>query len=119
MSYTPTNWVSGYIITTEKLNKIEQGIADNSIKPPLIIEGITQNNQTYIDYSYNELIAIKETGRQILYHGISSENNAEYYIKPLIANITWNSQPYCIAGGYNDFFIYFANNDPDANLIDS
>lgn len=25
MSYTPTNWVNGDIITAEKLNKIEEG----------------------------------------------------------------------------------------------
>lgn len=27
MSYNPTNWTNGDLITTEKLNKIEQGIA--------------------------------------------------------------------------------------------
>jgi len=27
MSYTPTNWQSGDVVTSEKLNKIEQGIA--------------------------------------------------------------------------------------------
>lgn len=31
MAYTPTEWTTGDIITAEKLNKIEQGIANNSI----------------------------------------------------------------------------------------
>lgn len=31
MSYTPTTWVNGDTITAEKLNKMEQGIANNSI----------------------------------------------------------------------------------------
>lgn len=31
MSYTPTNWVNGDIITAEKLNKMEQGIAANTM----------------------------------------------------------------------------------------
>ena len=27
MSYTPTNWATGDVITAEKLNKLEQGVA--------------------------------------------------------------------------------------------
>ena len=29
MSYTPTNWENGDIITAEKLNKLENGVADS------------------------------------------------------------------------------------------
>ena len=28
MSYTPTNWKSGDVVTSAKLNKLEQGVAD-------------------------------------------------------------------------------------------
>ena len=28
MSYTPTNWVTGDIVTADKLNKLENGVAD-------------------------------------------------------------------------------------------
>lgn len=31
MSYEPTNWVTGDIVTAEKLNKIEQGIVDGNV----------------------------------------------------------------------------------------
>ena len=30
MSYTPTTWASGDVITAEKLNKLENGVANNS-----------------------------------------------------------------------------------------
>ena len=30
MSYTPTEWKSGDVITSEKLNNLEQGVADAS-----------------------------------------------------------------------------------------
>ena len=30
MTYTPTEWKTGDVVTAEKLNKMEQGIADNS-----------------------------------------------------------------------------------------
>lgn len=29
MSYTPTNWATGDVITAEKLNKLEQGVAES------------------------------------------------------------------------------------------
>lgn len=28
MSYQPTNWVCGDLVTAEKMNKLEQGLAD-------------------------------------------------------------------------------------------
>lgn len=37
MAYTPTEWVTGDVITAEKLNKAEQGIAEASA---LIIQGV-------------------------------------------------------------------------------
>ena len=43
MSYTPTEWNSGDVITAEKLNKIENGIAGsgtNSDSSPIIVEAI-------------------------------------------------------------------------------
>ena len=42
MSYTPTTWKAGDTVTSEKLNKIEQGIANHNI-----VEA-TMDNETFI-----------------------------------------------------------------------
>lgn len=34
MAYTPTVWVDGDTITAEKLNKLEQGVANEQVGPP-------------------------------------------------------------------------------------
>lgn len=59
MAYTPTEWETGDVITAEKLNKAENGIAGAT---PLIIP-VAYDDSTYIytlDASYSELLAHKD-----------------------------------------------------------
>ena len=49
MSYTPTTWKSGDIVTSEKLNKLEQGVANNGI---LIIH---QDENGILDRTWQEI----------------------------------------------------------------
>lgn len=48
MSYTPTEWKDGDIITAEKLNKLENGIS-TSASPLIIYLESTNNHTTIID----------------------------------------------------------------------
>ncbi len=50
MSYTPTEWMSGDVITAEKLNNIENGIAHNSSD---IVIVTFEDKSPYIDDSHN------------------------------------------------------------------
>lgn len=51
MSYTPTNWKSGDVVTSTKLNKMEQGIAGNGL---LIC---TEDSSTHaLNYTYKEIV---------------------------------------------------------------
>lgn len=34
MAYTPTTWADGDIITAEKMNKLEHGVANEQVGPP-------------------------------------------------------------------------------------
>lgn len=52
MSYTPTNWVKGDVITAERLNKIEQGIQSVSSGGSNSFIVNLYNNPTYADW-YN------------------------------------------------------------------
>lgn len=47
MSYTPTTWQSGDVITSTKLNKLEQGVAGNILIVDIINVGWLQTDKTY------------------------------------------------------------------------
>lgn len=52
MSYTPTNWATGDVITAEKLNKLEQGVASAGGGGALIVT-IDENNA--LDHTWKEI----------------------------------------------------------------
>lgn len=75
MSYNPTNWTSGDIITSEKLNKIEQGIADaaeNSNNNNVFLVNV--DNQGICDKTAYEIKTAVLTGKQVVF--ISTEQQA-------------------------------------------
>lgn len=47
MSYTPTNWKTGDIVTSEKLNKLENGVADAGGSGWLVV-GVTDDGTASI-----------------------------------------------------------------------
>lgn len=49
MSYTPTEWKSGDIVTSEKLNKLEQGVANGGGNILVVEEADGQLTETYKD----------------------------------------------------------------------
>lgn len=80
MSYTPTTWKSGDIVTSEKLNKIEQGIA-NATTAPLFVEGTdVGDSREELNKTWQEIYdALITQGRQVIYKHIYDENLAHYY----------------------------------------
>lgn len=55
MSYEPTIWNNGDIITKEKMNKIQQGIADSKIVF-IHFTGIDEHENPILDMTYNDII---------------------------------------------------------------
>lgn len=53
MAYTPTEWVTGDIITAEKLNKAEQAIAKNSTQIPPISYWDVGNSNAFLGFVYD------------------------------------------------------------------
>lgn len=51
MSYTPTNWTAGDVVTAEKLNKVENGIADVAKISPVSDPYVTGQILRYLDGS--------------------------------------------------------------------
>ena len=55
MSYEPTNWKSGDVITSTKLNKIENGIQAAAGGGALIVHATTVGVTTTLDKTYSEI----------------------------------------------------------------
>ena len=69
MSYTPTEWTSGDVITAEKLNKIENGVAESGgddIDLNPVIVTYSQPSGWECDYTLSELAAFIESGKTLI-----------------------------------------------------
>ncbi len=81
MSYTPTNWKSGDKVTSNKLNKIEQGIQDNNNilneLPYTIVESSEDMMDTTKLYKYNGSLYFYN---DVKWTKVGSDNDSEDYI---------------------------------------
>lgn len=59
MAYTPTVWATGDVITAEKLNKAENGIAAAASGGALILSMTWDGNVCTLDGSYDDIVAAK------------------------------------------------------------
>ena len=76
MSYTPTEWKTGDIVTSTKLNKLEQGVA-NASGGALVVEATTQNGTDFTaDITIGELYEAALTGPVIIHSDYTFNNGA-------------------------------------------
>lgn len=59
MAYTPTNWQTGDVITAEKLNKMENGIAGSSLE---VIFTVTTNDELVPNETFENVLAALTAG---------------------------------------------------------
>ena len=59
MSYEPTEWKNGDIVTSNKLNKLENGVEDAGI----LTVGFSDNEQTTLNKTFAEINAAMLAGR--------------------------------------------------------
>ena len=67
MSYTPTEWKKGDVITATKLNKIEQGIEAASSGPSVLTINIAVSEQgtATMDKTFSEILTAFQSGSVI------------------------------------------------------
>lgn len=74
MSYEKTNWVTGDIVTADKLNKLEDGVVSAGNSSGLLTYTPDQESETLtLDKTFNEVLAMLESGTLpflFLDHGI-------------------------------------------------
>lgn len=97
MSYTPTQWSAGDTVTSAKLNKMEQGIADSTTAPFFIERVDAGYSREELNKTWQEIYdALITQGRQVIFKRIVDENLAYYY--PCIGLVK-NDDRYIVAFG--------------------
>lgn len=73
MSYEPTVWNNGDIITAEKLNKLENGVAngDNDDEAFIITQTDSNNNQLYVDKTLEEILQAIDDNKKLVYRFVN------------------------------------------------
>lgn len=82
MSYVPTNWATGDVITAEKLNNIENGIVDSG-KAVFVITVVTLNSNQHsftFDKTFTEIKTAFASGKHLIlrYSPTGSQTEAQY-----------------------------------------
>lgn len=81
MSYTPTEWTSGDVITAEKLNKLEGGVAESgagSDNGPLFVRFL-ENDAWRLDASFNQVKDAVDAGRAVILETSTDGNSYVYH----------------------------------------
>ena len=104
MSYEPTQWSAGDTVTSAKLNKIEQGISNNSSVE--VIEMTATENGFVFSKTAKEIANLMKSGKLIFVRYYQEGDNTYYCINLYInAMQKSNSSPW-----------YFVANAPDEDF---
>lgn len=64
MSYEPTNWQTGDIVTAEKLNKLENGVASGILVVNMVLD--EDMDVPMLDKTYAEIESALENNKQVV-----------------------------------------------------
>ena len=104
MSYEPTNWQAGDIVTSAKLNKIEQGIASRDM-----VEGIMEINSS--------IITLNKTWQEIWDNNYTiivfiNKNDSSFKSFIPILTLMTNEGTYTVMAGTSSSIKNFTCNSP-------
>lgn len=120
MSYTPTEWSNGDVITAEKLNKLENGVGDSNIFIVNIsVYGSGGSYTVTADKTYTELKAAYDAGKIIVgnidddqggapsdyhlrYQALGSTSGINYGFDFIYIDYASSKFKFCIASIAND-----------------
>ena len=104
MSYEPTEWKAGDVVTSAKLNKIEQGIKNSG-------NYVAQSEEELMNMTWQDIFNIEAEGRTIIYKNHDEETN--------IKTIYLFNHPYGLilsVSGSEDRIVF--GSTPDSTIAD-
>ena len=124
MSYTPTEWKSGDVVTSQKLNKMEAGIAAAGGGGVLVVHAYWDAGETgaTLDKTYAEIHTAIQNGPVFVYLYLPNDESS-YTIEMAIAILTYDpgyQKPYIVNAAFNSehwaFTAATENDYPHADL---
>ena len=107
MSYEPTVWAAGDVVTATKMNKIEQGISENSGGSNGLVVNMEEEDGTYIlSERFSTIADCIENGGIVYVHGTKTieESEIDFYT-PVQTLLDSESGIYMI-----EIYVYPSNN---------
>lgn len=110
MSYEPTNWKAGDVVTSAKLNKMEQGIAaSGGIRIVSLLISVV--GTIHMTITPNELINAFQNSEIIIVSGVDTEG---HNFQSLISNYHYDGTTYTVQ--INESIPSLTSSDPDTNF---
>ena len=107
MSYEPTVWAAGDVVTATKMNKIEQGISENSGGNTGLVVNMEEEDGAYIlSERFSTIADCVESGGMVYVHGTKTieESEIDFYT-PVQTLLDSESGIYMI-----EIYVYPSNN---------
>lgn len=122
MSYEKTNWKTGDVITSQKLNHIEDGIVSREAKIATVTVEVTEDYKFVYtsDISYNEVLAAFMAGKNVIFDfTIVDEFGGENRHIQLVREINSYNSSNVQNNNYQIVMsqLQFSSTDPDEPLI--
>lgn len=111
-NYVPTEWQTGDIVTSEKLNKIEQGVARAGVLVCNMV--VDEDNGAYrLDHTWQE---IADAGFAV---AIVSNNAGQFQAYPLWEYGESEGTKYCVFGDFANAPTFSCENASDYPVLDT
>lgn len=94
MTYNPTQWKSGDVVTSAKLNKIEEGITSGA--NAYVIQLDYQNGYYVMDKTWSEILTASKSGIVIAIDSYAETETSIYYVSHVVQNVG-ASNPYTVS----------------------
>ena len=120
MSYTPTEWKSGDVITSEKLNNLEQGVADASGGGggggTLVVEKTLVGEGYALGETWQTIYDAAKSGKAVLLRNVYEEGG-EYDVSiSYVTEVYLADGLYMVDAGNENYSATSANGYPDSSV---
>ena len=99
MAYTPTTWASGDVVTAQKMNKLEQGVASGSC---LVVTATRSGSTWTLDKTAGEIYQAFTSGMTVLVTHTDNYDGTDVYFHHILVQC-W------MVDGNTDYRFYFSD----------
>lgn len=113
MSYEPTNWKAGDVVTSAKLNKLEQGVADAGGGGCVVVATASYDSQTQsvtLDKTYNDIKTAVVQGKVVMVYSNMSTEEADFITCPNVDKVFVENGSYNVTDTSGQ---QYSSSDPD------